>query len=213
MKSSDEVLSRKLKAYLPFIEAIAELFHPFVEIAVHDLIEDKLVALYHNISQRKVGDQTTLGDLKQSYGKFPDFFSPYYKKNWDGRKLKCTSITLRDDQGEAIGLICINVDTTFFTETKQIVDLFLAVSKEAESPIESFGEDCQNVIKRIVDEYLLEYKLNIRHLNRVQKREAVHSLYQRGAFNYKNAPPFIAEYLNISRATVYNYLKELSPHS
>ncbi len=42
--------------YEPLIKAIVELFHPFVEAAVHDLEKGKLVAIYHNMSQRKVGD-------------------------------------------------------------------------------------------------------------------------------------------------------------
>jgi len=212
-KKQPTTLNKKLENYVPFMEAVSELFDPFVEIAVHDLKEGKLVALYNNISQRKVGDKTPLQELKVDFSKLPDHFSPYFKKNWDGRNLKCTSITVRDDNGKPIGLICINVDTTFFAETKQIMDAFLKISSEAESPIECFGGDYQDLITQIIEEYLSEQKLNVRYLNRLQKKQLVHHLYHHGAFNYKNAPPFISEYLKISRATVYNYLKELGEKS
>ena len=212
-KKRSTILEKKLEFFVPFIEAVAELFDPFVEIAVHDFKAAKLVALYNNISQRKVGEKTALEELKVDYSKFPDHFPSYFKKNWDGRNLKCTSITIRDEEGKPIGLICINVDTTFFAETKQIMEAFLKISSDAESPVECYGGDYQDLITRIIEEYLSEQKLNIRHLNRLQKKQLVHHLYHRGAFNYKNAPPFISEYLKISRATVYNYLRELGGKS
>lgn len=208
-KSKKSLLEEKLQAYLPFIEAVVELFQPFVEIAVHDLLEGKLIAVYHNISQRKVGDATPINELKVEINQFPDYFSPYVKRNWDGRNLKCTSITIRDEKRTPIGLVCINVDTTFFAETKKIMETFLKIAPEAESPIECFGGNYQDLITQLIEEYLSENKLHIRHLKRDQKKELVHHLYHRGAFNYKNAPPFISDYLKICRATVYNYLKEL----
>ena len=70
------------RPYEPFIKAIVDLFHPFVEAAVHDLSKGKLVAIYHNISQRKVGDSSPLHELKVSTNQFPDYFDPYYKRNW-----------------------------------------------------------------------------------------------------------------------------------
>ena len=48
------------KPYETFIQAIVELFHPFVEVAVHDLETGKIVALYNNLSGRKVGDTSPL---------------------------------------------------------------------------------------------------------------------------------------------------------
>ncbi len=44
------------KPFEPIIEAIVELFHPFVEVAVHDLEKGKIVALYNNLSRRAVGE-------------------------------------------------------------------------------------------------------------------------------------------------------------
>src|ERR1700722_338034 len=108
------------KCYEPMIEAMVELFHPFVEAAVHDLVEGKLVALYHNISQRKVGDPSPIKEFKLDVDDFPDRFAPYYKTNWDGRALKCTSITIRNHKGKPVGLICFNVDTSVMQEAHRL---------------------------------------------------------------------------------------------
>lgn len=195
--------------YEPLIKAIVELFHPFVEAAVHDLEKGKLVAIYHNMSQRKVGDTSPLNELKVNTSDFPDYFASYYKKNWNGRALKCTSITIRDDQKKAIGLICFNVDTSFFQDTHKLLGIFLKVKDTSENPIETFGSQCEEQTALVIQQYLDEKHLSLNHLNRDQKKELVQHLYHKGIFNFKNAAPFIAQHLNISRASVYNHIKQL----
>ncbi len=197
------------KLYEPIIKAIVDLFHPFVEAAVHDLKEGKLVAIYHNISQRKVGDVSPLSELKVNINDFPDYFEPYYKLNWDGRPLKCTSITIRDAKEEPIGLICFNTDTSVIQETHRLLEGFLKTKIEAENPIELFGIECEEQAMRVIQEYLDEKHLSLAHLNREQKQEIVHHLYHKGIFNFKNAVPFIAKRLKISRASVYNYINQI----
>lgn len=194
------------KQYEPMIKAVVELFNPFIEAAVHDLEQGKLVAIYHNLSQRKVGDASPLKELKVITEDFPDYFAPYYKKNWDGRPLKCTSITIRDEKGKAIGLICFNVDTSFIQDAHKLLETFLKIKDDAENPIEIFGRQCEEQATAIIQQYLEEKHLSLNHLNRNQKKELVQHLYHKGIFNFKNAAPFIAKHLNISRASVYNYI-------
>lgn len=208
MNQSPE-LSEELKRYLPLIEAVVKLFQPFVEVAVHDIERGELVALYHNISQRKIGEASPLKELASAIERFPDHFEPYYKTNWDGRKLKCTSITVRDPQGKPIGLICINVDTSFFQDVKRAFEAFLRTAPAAENPLEAFGGNTKEQLLAVIQEYLQKNSLNLNHLHRQQKKELVLHLYRKGVLNLKNAVPLIAEALKLSRASVYNYLKSL----
>ena len=196
------------KQYEPLIKAIVELFHPFVEAAVHDLRKGKIIAIYHNISQRKVGDPSPLKELKVNIHDFPDYFAPYYKENWDGRPLKCTSITLRDNRGKAVGLICFNVDTSFMQDAHHLLEAFLKKKDKAANPIELFGAQCEEQAMGIIQQYLDDKHLALKFLNREQKKEVVLQLFRKGIFNYKSAAPFIAKKLNISRASVYNYIKQ-----
>lgn len=195
------------KLYEPLIKSIVELFHPFVEAAVHDVKEGKVVAIYHNLSRRKIGDPSPLKELKVEIKDFPDFFTPYYKKNWDGRMLKCTSITMRDKKGEAIGLICINADVSVFQDSYKLLGALLKIKGDADNPIEIFGSDYESMIENIIQEFLDEKHLSLNYLKREQKKELVQKLYQKGLFNFKNAVPFIAKKLNSSRASIYNYIK------
>lgn len=204
----NNTLSHYLKSYEPLIKAIVELFHPFLEAAVHDLKKGELVAIYHNISQRKIGDVSPLRELKVNVKDFPDYFEPYYKLNWDGRPLKCTSITIRDSKEEPIGLICFNTDTSVLQETHRLLDEFLKTKIEAQNPIELFSQ-CEKQATRVIQDYLDEKHLSVDHLNREQKKEVIHHLYHKGVFNFKNATSFIAQRLKISRASVYNYINQL----
>lgn len=197
------------KIYEPMIQAVVELFHPFVEAAVHDIEDGKVIALYHNISKRNVGDVSPLKELKVKTEHFPDYFNPYEKKNWDGKPLKCTSITIRNEKKRAIGLICFNVDTSFMHDAHRLIETFLNINQDSENPIEMYGGQCEEQAKALINQYLKTRGLSFNHLSRDQNKELVQHLYHQGIFNYKNAAPFVAEYLGISRATVYNYIKQL----
>ena len=191
------------KSYQPFLEAIVELFHPFVEVAVHDLVKGKLVAIYNPISQRKVGEPSPLKELKVKIADFPPVFAPYYKQNWDGRSLKCSSITLRNAKGKPIGLICINVDVSHF----QAIETFLKIKAEAENPIEIHGTQFEKQANQLIQKYLKANRLT--RLNREQKKKLVQELYRKGIFNFKNAIPFVSKKLTVSRASIYNYIREI----
>jgi predicted transcriptional regulator YheO len=200
-------LSQEIKAYQPLIEAIAKLFHPFVEVAVHDLKTERLVLLLHNISKRKVGDKSPLGEFKVRLDQFPDYFEPYYKTNWDGKPLKCTSVTIRDKERKPIGLICFNFDASFFQNIHAQLGKWLSIGEEGENPVEMYGENWQKQLTEQIDSYIQEHQLTLEHLTRQQKKELVQYLYQKGGFNFKKAAPFVAQLLKISRASVYNYMQ------
>lgn len=201
-------MTPELKKHLIFIEGVVELFYPFVEGALHDLKSGTIAALYNNISQRKVGDKTPLRELKVPTTHFPDYFPPYYKTNWDGRKLKCISITLRNAENMPIGLVCFNVDMSVFQDMENKFSLFLKLKEGAENPVELFGEDWQGQIHLHIDRYLKEHKQTLAQLTRNQKKGLIRHLYAKGIFNYKNAVPLVSDILRISRASLYNYMKE-----
>jgi predicted transcriptional regulator YheO len=198
----------ELKKYMPFIQGIADLFHPFVEGVLHDIKSGKVVALFNNISKRKVGETTLLRELKIDLMQFPAYFPPYYKSNYDGRKLKCISITIRDVKNVPIGLICLNLDVSLFQDIEAKFSALLELEREAENPIELFGEDWQDQVHLHINRYLKEHEITLSQLSRNQKKNLIQYLYAKGIFNYKNAGPFVADILKISRASLYNYMRK-----
>jgi predicted transcriptional regulator YheO len=85
----------------------------------------------------------------------------------------------------------------------------LAISSErAQNPIEQFTEDWEQRVNECISNYLKENHATLKVLSKEQKREAVNRLYTHGLFNYRKAAVYISDQLQVSRATVYNYLKE-----
>ncbi len=87
--------------------------------------------------------------------------------------------------------------------------MFLKTNIDAKNPIEIFGNQCEEQATEIIQRYLAEKNLSLNHLNRDQKKELVQHLYHKGIFNFKHAAFLVAQQLKISRATVYNHIKEL----
>lgn len=206
---SESRFHKAWKKQEPLIKLLVQMFDPFLEIAVHDLETETLAGIYHNFSRRQVGEPSPLTELNITNSNLPDIFPPYYKSNWDGRPLKCGSITMRDPEGKPVGLICLNIDASMFTQFKQALNQFLKTDEAAKNPIDQYGQSCREQAVSIVQYFLATENLSIHTLKRFHKRKIVNILYQKGIFNFKNAAPFIAKYLKISRATVYNYLKEI----
>lgn len=198
-----------IKQQEPVIKGVIALFAPFVECAIHDIKTGKIVAIYNNISNRSVGDPSPLGELNTPVNKFPDVFEPYYETNWNGHKIKCTSVTIRDENKNPIIIVCFNFDTSVFQDIQLNLKTFLEVKDTADNPVELFNEDWQEKIDRFIESYLTSNKLIITDLTREQKQSLVEELSKHGVFFYKNAANYVAGKLKLSRATIYNHLKVL----
>lgn len=210
MQSKVSTLRPELSTQLPVLEGIVKLFHPYVEAVLHDLETGNIAAIHNDLSKRKAADRSAISKfVGDSIDEFPDVFEPYYKTNWDGKKFKCVSITVRDSSGKPVGLMCFNFDTSIFDGINQSLSELLSVAtKQTLNPIEQYAEDWQARVNECIGNYLKENHTILSSLTKDQKREAVNRLYNHGLFNYRNAAVYVSEQLHVSRATVYNYLKE-----
>lgn len=202
-------IEKLLEPYRDFIEAVVTLFDPFVEVAIHDLQNGTLVAIYNSFSNRKIGEKSPLKELKIDVEDFPNVFPPYNKRNWDGKELKCTSITVRDELGNPALLICLNLDTSILIQAKEVLDAFLKIKGMAVNPIEAYGRDSEQQITPLIDQFLKERQMAKTSMSRMDKKELIEVLYRKGVFHFKNSVPFIAKNLKLSRASIYNYIKEI----
>lgn len=198
--SNRDPLEEAMRPLRPLLETFTEIMTPFVEIAVHNIANGQIVEIFHNISQRREGEVVSLREFKRES-------APHYRRNWDGRPLKCSSVPLRNEKGEVVGLISVSVDASLFQEAHRLLGAFLKLPPSEGATAELGGEDCKQQVARLMEEYVQEKKISPTHLSRSQKRDAVLMLYRNGVFNFKNAVPEVAGQLHLSRATIYNYLK------
>lgn len=204
------MMRAEISAYLNVANAISKLLHPFAEVVIHDLEKDQVAAIFNALSKREVGDSSYLDRIDFDHkGKIPDIIGPYEKLNFDGRKLKSISIVIKSAKGLALGFLCINLDVSVFTKYQGILNTFLSSfdSHNTQETEVIFKDDLYEQINVFVQNYCIENNLNIDALSRAEKKHLILKLKQHGALHGKNSSHYIARTLDISRATVYNYLK------
>jgi D-arginine utilization repressor len=198
-----------LSNLLLIAKGISVLLYPNAEVVIHDLNTGLISAIFNNLSKREVGDESLIEEIDDC-AQLPDLFPLYFKTNWDGRKMKSISMTLKDEHGKPATLLCINLDLSKWEEMHQWLLDFIQPFNHEEKPDLLFKDDWREKINVYVSDYLKNEGITLKSLTKDKKRELIHALYDEGAFQAKNAAVYIAEVLDISRATIYNYLRSKS---
>ncbi len=188
-------------------DAIATLFYPHAEVVVHDLRTQKVDYIANNLSKRQIGDDAALEDMLTGDSSERNI-GPYEKLNWDGQKIRSLSSVMRDSHGQAMAVLCINLNISLFESAKAALDLFLSPSRLIAQPDSLFRDDWQERINTFLHAWLRERQLSLNLLTRDHKRELVLALHAEGAFKGKSASHYVANVLNMGRATVYKHLKD-----
>ncbi|STY31641.1 Uncharacterized protein conserved in bacteria [Legionella wadsworthii] len=202
-------MNQAIKNFLPTAEAIQRLLAPYAEVIVHDVQQNRIVAIYNPFSKRREGDPSLLDQMEVQ--SMEDCVGPYEKTSWTGNRIKSVSSLIRDDKSNAVGLLCINLDVSMMDKLMDSLQNFLLCSKLETKPEPLFKDDWQERVHIYIHSYLKEYQLSINTLNRKEKKALIDHLYEVGAFSGKNAAQYIAKILNVSRATIYNYLNPNRP--
>ncbi|MDC7717869.1 PAS domain-containing protein [Vogesella sp. DC21W] len=201
--ATDLLLSR----YAHLADSITKLFFPYAEVVIHDLAEQRVRYLANNLSRREIGDESGLEDIERTIA--DRFVGPYEKLNWDGRRMRCVSSVLFDDDGQALGVMCINFNIAVFEDMHGMLGMLLKGAGLVAQPAELFRDDWQERINTFMHGWLQHRQLALNGLTRDQRRQLVAALHAEGAFQGKSATHYIANVLGLGRATVYKYLKEL----
>jgi predicted transcriptional regulator YheO len=193
-----------LSAYYPLCDAIALLLQPQAEVVLHDLATETVAHIANPCSHREVGEPSLLHEIDFR----PDvaLIGPYEKVNFDGRRLKSVSAVLRED-GRAVGVICINLDVTHLQSAIELLTALTRVPPGAGQPAVLFQEDWHERINQYVHAWTARNGVVITDLSRAQKLQLVGELAADGAFGGKHAAAYVSRVLQMSRASVYNYLR------
>ncbi len=190
--------------------ALQRLFAPLCEVVIHDFadFEHSIVHIEGNVSSRQLGGAATDLLLERARAGDTDSDLYCYKTRLGGdRVMKSLTIFLRDDDGHAYGAFCVNYDITALSEIEKIVGA-MTLNGVDDAVSEMLSDDINETIRGIISETLAEIEGEPCFLSRDGKIDFVSRLDSRGIFQVKKAAPIVAEQLGLSRATVYNYLKE-----
>lgn len=199
-------MKKELKPYVALCDAIGKLFYPNVEVVMHDLEARTLAHIVNAFSKRRIGDPM-LNDIKDIKALKEDWVGPYDKLNSDGKRLKAVSIILRNMENAPIGMICINYNTEVVESLFDSLKGFLHVYESVPKPPLLFSQSWREHTDDTIEKYLSSKNIALLGLTTHDKKELVWFLEKEGIFSIRNVTGYVCTVLNVSKATIYNWLK------
>ena len=196
-------------------DSIANQFGPSCEVVFHDLTQDydhTIVAIANgHITNRTVGGPGTNAGLKALKELSPDSNSSTYMTHTkDGRTLKTTSAYFRDEQGNIVSSLCINLDISDMLCMRNMLDAQLNIGKEEN---ECFSNDISDVLESMFNDTISHIGKPGFRMSRREKIEAIRYLDSHGAFLVKRSVERVCAALDVSRNSFYAYLDDARKNS
>jgi predicted transcriptional regulator YheO len=188
---------------------VQKLFGPSCEVVIHDFtdLEHSIIHIEGNVTGRSIGGAAT--DLllacvrNRSTGRDIHNYKTYLSS---GHVMRSSTMFLRDEDGEAYGAFCINLDITPFMTIHRYLESFVEATTEDVS--ETFADDLHETIRSILMETISEMRAELPILTRSEKVGLIARLDEKGVFQVKKSVSILADELGLSRSTLYNYLSE-----
>lgn len=226
-----------LEHYKIIVDFLGKTLGPDYEVVLQDLTDRKnaIIAIANNhISGRQIGSpitNTALHLLSSRAYETSNYVYNYRGVSENGHILRSSTMFIKDDNGEPIGLLCINFDDSRFEELSRklyttihpsaFCDTLAVLQKnkvDSEIPsndsfltvAERFPTDIPTLMQKIFDDATHHLTTPIDHLNQHERKEIMTKLNNQGLFQMKGAISFVAKQFSCSNATVYRYLNEIT---
>ena len=209
-------LDPRMRPFLPLVHGLAEMFGPDCEVVLHDVgrLPHSIVAIENgDVTGRGVGDVPTdlmLRSLRAASEGGPDV--RLYVTSSDGKVLKSLAVSLRDNEGEVFGILGLNFDVSGVVQSQRTLAALAAVGPAGDAVPETeeiFSDDIRDVVAGMVAKILKEVGKTPAAMSRDEKMDVVKRLEERGAFLVKRSAEQVADALDLSRYTIFSYLKEI----
>lgn len=212
----NEPLDDRMRTLLPIVRGLAEMFGPGCEVVLHDTrrLPHSIVAIENgSVSGRTVGDVPTDRMLRNLRNTDDAQDVRLYISSHEGKILKSLAVTLRDEEGAPYGLLGLNYDISEVVQAQRALANFTAVGRPGSDGTPEAGEifagDIRDVVAGMVTKIVNEMGKTPAAMSREEKMEVVTRLEERGAFLVKRSAEQVAEALDLSRYTIFAYLKEI----
>ena len=211
-----------LLGFAPVVKGIARMFGTDCEVLLHDIsnLENSIIMIENgHVTGREVGGPMTdlgLYFLQSDLFKNTDFIANYQTENKYGKKLKSTTIFIRDKKKKIIGFLCINYALDYLSGLSGKIDDFCAVNKDLgnnvfnkEEKEEIFTDNIDDLLERVFIKAQEKVGKPTEKMQKDDKLKVLRYLEKKGLFLIKGNIDKIAKKLNVSRYTIYNYLSEI----
>jgi predicted transcriptional regulator YheO len=195
-------------------EGIVAIVGPHCEVVVHDFgdPEHSVVLIAGNVTGRTVG--APVPDLSFISGELgpdtPDQLN--YRARIGSHHLQSSTIWIRDTDGTPIGAVCINVDYSDLIHARDLLDKLATSTRHVSDLVvtDTFAKDVGDLIELSISEFLRQEGIEgVEALGNKDKLRLIQELERRGLFDIRGAVNRVADLLDVSRATIYNYRSNL----
>lgn len=203
-----------LRPYVAVADMLAKTFGQECEVVLHDLSIPERSVVYvanNSVTGRKVGQsfdqlvkQVILSsDLKE------DFVANYFFTASNGKRIRSSTLLIREAGGKLAGALCINLDTTRVQSQIDYLRQWLPPEKEAEdrSPTHPQPEHIADMVTGLISSIIGEQPPE--QMTREERLAKVRFMEEKGIFLMKGSIELAAERLGVKEVTIYSYLDEL----
>ncbi|WP_408006993.1 transcriptional regulator [Pseudalkalibacillus sp. A8] len=210
MITEKQSMNPLLKPYISVAEGIAKTFGEFCEVVLHDLTDysSSIIAIFNgHVTGRKVGSPiTNLGlEIIKKGLDGEDNLINYSNTSLQQKSIKSSSMIIRDEAGNIIGCLCINIDTAYLKMAKSFIENLISNEPDNHKK-EEFSPSINDLKGQLINEAVERIGKPIPLMNKVEKEKFISYLDNKGLFLIKGAIQTVADLLGISKYTMYNYL-------
>ena len=180
------------------------------EVVIHDFsdLAHSAVLIVGDISGRRPGAPVPdLDFITDSLNdESPDQLN--YRIIINEQQYQSSTIWLRNPQGHIIGAMCINMDYSKYERMRGLLDELTAVVRSSDSRVvtNSFAKNLDDLLTQVVTQYTRQHEIaSVDAMSLQEKMEMIQLVEKNGLFKLRGASQRLAEMLNVSRASIYNY--------
>lgn len=223
---------RLIAVFTTVVEQLGQNLPKSYELVLHDLskLPNSIVAVSGEVTCRAVGDPATDLLLQQAAsGNFESRLA-YETRLSDGRKLRSSTLIIKDVSGSPVAALCMNADLSIWEQLQSVTNQVImsigapslqpsgapvnapaATTEPAEAPDhEAFVRDVDELASHLIHLSIHKIGVPVDLMQKQHKVEVVRDLKSRGLFMLKDAVQLIAGELNVTRFTIYNYLNQIA---
>lgn len=211
----EENLNPIFKDYLPIMKVISGQFGNQCEVVLHDFSNytSSIVAIVGNITDRKLHAPLTdfvIEILRNEGDDAEDRIG--YMTYFKGKPFRCSTTFIRDGS-QVIGCMCINYCVQDYFTIKKMADPFITAYQDMEAisevKQEYFAQSIDDFVENTIQKVLADKGEDLTRLTKPERIDLIGELEQKGVFLVKGTVETLAERMNISKYTIYNYIEEV----
>ncbi|HVX07992.1 helix-turn-helix transcriptional regulator [Humibacter sp.] len=221
---------RLIAVFSALVEPLGRSLPPSTEVVLHDLskLPNSIVAIHGEVTGRRVGDPATDLLLKKLNELSEDYNVGYETHLADGRRIRSSTMIIRDVTGQPVAALCLNSDLSVWESVQDIAASMLEVTgvrhpakPKGESRIDAapaaesadpevFVTDVDQLAAHLIRQAVSNVDVPVELMQKRHKVAVVRDLKDRGMFHLRDAIDMIATTLGVTRFTIYNYLNEIA---